>query len=740
MTTSHMFNRRQFIKDTALATSGLIIAFTVPALAGKRRLLDQAPIAAPGKILAPNTFLRIGPDGTVTITLSHCEMGQGISTSLAMLIAEELDADWQKIKVEDAPAALAYYHTMYGTQRTGGSSSLLSEFDRYRNAGATARAMLVQAAAKRLQADVKDCKTENGYVIAGDKKLSYGELAEEAAALPVPREVTLKERTDWKFIGKPIKRLDTPVKVNGEAIFGMDIHFPGMLTALVARGPVPGAKVKTYNAKATLAIPGVRQVVVVPTGVAVLADNFWAAKKGREALKIDWELGQAVRINSATLLSEFRQRADEGGLVATNTGNPENVFPKAAHVVEAEYFQPFLAHAPMEPLNCTVQLTADKCEIWTGTQTVTDDQKAASDITGLPIDNVFIHNQFLGGSFGRRNITRSDFVREAVEVAKASGKLVKTVWTREDDIQGGMYRPAFLHRFKIGLDSAGAPIAWKQISVGQSVMTGGPFEKVAVINGVDQFSIEGMHTVEYVKSIPDQRIELNTPVWPISVDNWRAVGLSHTIFAMESLIDELAYAVKKDPVEYRRMLYRDAPRHLKVLEMLAEKSNWGQPLPAGHGRGIAVFEAVGSYAGVVAEVAVMKDMPLKVHKVTCVIDCGTVVNPDGVIAQMDSNILYGLSTTMYSEITFKAGRVQQSGFLDYKVLRMNETPGIETFIMPSNEKPGGIGEAAVGQIMPAITNAIFAATGKRIRSLPLAKHDLHAEQHAPEVRLEKTGV
>jgi len=740
MTTSHMFNRRQFIKDTALATSGLIIAFTVPALAGKRRLLDQAPIAAPGKILAPNAFLRIGPDGTVTITLSHCEMGQGISTSLAMLIAEELDADWQKIKVEDAPAALAYYHTMYGTQRTGGSSSLLSEFDRYCNAGATARAMLVQAAAKRLQADVKDCKTENGYVIAGDKKLSYGELAEEAAALPVPTEVTLKERTDWKLIGKPIKRLDTPVKVNGEAIFGMDIHFPGMLTALVARGPVPGAKVKTYNAKATLAIPGVRQVVVVPTGVAVLADNFWAAKKGREALKIDWELGQAVRINSATLLSEFRQRADEGGLVATNTGNPENVFPKAAHVVEAEYFQPFLAHAPMEPLNCTVQLTADKCEIWTGTQTVTDDQKAASDITGLPIDNVFIHNQFLGGSFGRRNITRSDFVREAVEVAKASGKLVKTVWTREDDIQGGMYRPAFLHRFKIGLDSAGAPIAWKQISVGQSVMTGGPFEKVAVINGVDQFSIEGMHTVEYVKSIPDQRIELNTPVWPISVDNWRAVGLSHTIFAMESLVDELAYAVKKDPVEYRRMLYRDAPRHLKVLEMLAEKSNWEQPLPAGHGRGIAVFEAVGSYAGVVAEVAVMKDMPLKVHKVTCVIDCGTVVNPDGVIAQMDSNILYGLSTTMYSEITFKAGRVQQSGFLDYKVLRMNETPEIETFIMPSNEKPGGIGEAAVGQIMPAITNAIFAATGKRIRSLPLAKHDLHAEQHAPEVRLEKTGV
>ncbi|SHN18892.1 xanthine dehydrogenase family protein molybdopterin-binding subunit [Chitinophaga sp. CF418] len=741
MTTSHMFNRRQFIKDTALITGGLVIAFTVPAIARKRRLPgNEVPISDPGKMPTPNAFLRIDPDGTVTITLSHCEMGQGISTALAMLVAEELDADWQKIKVEDAPAALVYYHTIYGTQRTGGSSSLYSEFDRYRQVGATARNMLVQAGARRLQVDVKDCKTENGYVIVGDKKLSYGELAEEAATLPVPTEVPLKDRADWKFIGKPVKRLDTPAKVKGEAIFGMDIHFPGMLTALVARSPVPGASVKTYNAKATLAVPGVRQVVVVPGGVAVLADNFWAAKKGRDALKIDWELGQAVRINSATLLSEFRQRANEGGLVATKAGDPENVFPKAAHVVEAEYFQPFLAHAPMEPLNCTVQLTPDKCEIWTGTQTVTDDQKAASEITGLPVDKVFIHMQFLGGSFGRRNITRSDFVREAVEVAKASGKLVKTVWTREDDIQGGMYRPAFLHRFKIGLDSNGAPIAWKQISVGQSVMTGGPFEKVAVINGVDQFSIEGMHTAEYVKSIPDQRIELNTPVWPITVDNWRAVGLSHTIFAMESLVDELAYAAKKDPVEYRRMLYKDAPRQLKVLEMLAEKSGWGQALPAGHGRGIAVFEAVGSYAGVVAEVSVMKDMPLSVHKVTCVIDCGTVVNPDGVVAQMDSNILYGLSTALYSEITFKAGKVQQNGFLDYKVLRISETPEIETFIVPSNEKPGGIGEAAVGQIMPAITNAIFAATGKRIRSLPLAKQDMHGDQHQQEVQIEKTGV
>lgn len=741
MTSSQMFNRRQFIKDAALATGGLVVAFTVPAIGRKRRVVsNEAPISGDGTLLARNAFLRIGTDDTVTITLSHCEMGQGISTSLAMLIAEELDADWKKIIVEDAPAALAYYHTMYGTQRTGGSSSLLSEFDRYRNAGATARAMLVQAAAKRLQVDVKDCKTEDGYVIAGDKKVRYGELAEEAATLPVPKDVILKDPANWKVIGKNVKRLDTPAKVNGEAIFGMDIHFPGMLTAVVARGPVPGAKVKTYNASTAMAVPGVRQVVVIPSGVAVLADNFWAAKKGRDKLKVDWELGQAVRINSETLLSEFRQRADEGGLVATSSGNPENVFPKATQVVEVEYFQPFLAHAPMEPLNCTVKLSADKCEIWTGTQTVTDDQRAAAEITGLPIGKVFIHMQFLGGSFGRRNITRSDFVREGVEVAKASGKLVKTVWTREDDIQGGMYRPAFLHRFKVGLDSNGAPIAWKQISVGQSVMTGGPFEKLAVINGVDQFSIEGMHTADYVKNIPDQRIELNTPVWPISIDNWRAVGLSHTIFAMESLVDELALAAKKDPVEYRRMLYKDTPRLLGVLEVAVEKSGWGKPLPAGHGRGIAVFKAVESYVAVVAEVSVGKHAPFRVHKVTCAVDCGTVVSPDGVISQMDSNILYGLSTTLYSEITFKAGRVQQNSFTDYKVMRINETPEIETFIVPSNEKPGGIGEAAVGQIMPAVTNAIFAATGKRIRSLPLMKHELHGDQNQPEVKLEKAGV
>ncbi|KAA2238485.1 xanthine dehydrogenase family protein molybdopterin-binding subunit [Chitinophaga agrisoli] len=717
MTLSPDINRRQFIRTAALATGGLIIAFNVPA-AGKRRRTGQEPA------FAPNAFLQVGTDNSVTVILSHCEMGQGIWTTLCMLIAEELDANWKTLQAVHAPAAPAYFHTIYATQRTGGSSSLLSEFDRYRKAGATARQLLVQAAANRYKVAVQDCRTEDGMVIIGDKKIPYSDLAADAAALPTPADVPLKDPANWKIIGKRIKRMDTPAKITGKAIFGMDVQLPGMLTAMVARGPAPGAKVKGYEAAAAMAIPGVRQVVAIPGGVAVLADDFWAAKKGRETLQVDWDLGPGANMNSDALLKEFRERANKGGIAATNTGNPEEAFTRAAHIVEAEYYQPFLAHAPMEPLNCTVQLSADKCEIWTGTQTQTDDQRGAAEITGLPVEKIFINTLFLGGSFGRRNITRSDFVREAVEVAKASGKVVKTVWTREDDIKGGMYRPAFLHRFKVGLDAGGTPIAWKQISVGQSVMTGGPFEKLAVINGVDMFSIEGMQTAPHVKAVKDQRIEVNTPEWPVSVDNWRAVGLSHTIFAMESLSDEMAIAAGKDPVAYRRMLYKDEPRLVGVLNLAAEKSGWGAPLPKGHGRGVAVFEAVGSFVAIVAEVAVLNNT-IHVNKVTCAIDCGIAVSPDGIISQTEGSIAFGISTALYSEITFRDGKVQQRNFYDYPMLRIHEMPQVAVFIVPSKEKPGGVGEASVGQMIPALTNAVYAATGKRIRHLPLRNQPLN---------------
>lgn len=715
MKVTRTINRRVFLRSTTLAVGGLLVGFNVPAGGNKKRHLPES-----GNMLVPNAFLRVGEDDSVTVILSRCEMGQGIWTALCMLIAEELDANWKNIKAEHSPAAVIYYHTMYGTQRTGGSTSLSSEFDRYRRAGATARQMLVQAAASRWNVPVADCRTENGFVIAGDKKVRYGELVSTAVTLTAPTEVTLKEPANWKIIGhKKIRRLDTPDKITGKAIFGMDIRFPGLLTAMIARPLVPGAKVRSFDEKAAMAIPGVKQVVQVPQGVAVLAEDTWAASQGRKALKVDWDAGANVSLNSVSLMADMKKRADSGGLVAANAGNLEEGFRKSVKVVEAEYFQPFLAHAPMEPLNCTVKLSDDKCEVWTGTQTQTDDQRAAAEITGLPLEKVFINTVMLGGSFGRRNITRSDFVREAVEVAKASGKLVKVVWTREDDIQGGFYRPAFLHRFKVGLDKHGMPVAWKQVSVGQSVMKGGPFEKLAVINGIDMFSIEGMQTAAHVKAIPNQRIELNTPDWPVLIDNWRAVGVSHTIFAMESLADEMARAAGKDPVAYRRQLYKAEPRLIKALDLAAEKSNWSQKLPAGKGRGVAVYEAVSSFVAVVVEVTAGKDGAVKIDKVTCAIDCGIPINPQGVITQTEGSLVFGLSTALYSEITLKEGRVQQKNFYNYPILRMNEMPRIDVFIVPSTEKPTGVGEASVGQVMPALTNAIFAATGKRIRNLPI---------------------
>ncbi|MCF2518788.1 xanthine dehydrogenase family protein molybdopterin-binding subunit [Dyadobacter sp. CY351] len=706
------YNRREFLTTSAILAGGLLIPFH--SFAGKRER-NNASLDT----LKPNAYLRIGTDGQVTVLLSRCEVGQGIWTSLPMLIAEELDADWTKVRAEHAPAAVEYYHTVYATQRTGGSTSISSEFERYRKAGATARHLLVQAAASRAKVDFAECITENGQVIAGGMKIDYGDLVNDAAKLKPPAEVPLKTPAHWKIIGKSKKRLDTPDKSNGKAIFGIDVREPDALTAVIARVPLEGSVIKSYDKEKALSIPGVKQVVEIPQGVAVLGDNFWVARRGRDALNVQWDLKENAKIDSRSLLADYKKRADQGGIVATEKGDVDAALKTSAKILSVEYFQPYIAHAPMEPLNATVRLTKDKCEVWTGTQTQTDDQNAAAEITGLPISKVFIHTMFLGGSFGRRNITRSDFVREAVEIAKATGKVVKTVWTREDDIAGGRYRPAFLHRFKVGLGKDGLPVAWKQISVGQSVMTGGPFEKVAVINGVDQYSIEGMQQAAHVNALVNKKIELNTPVLPVTVDNWRAVGLSHTIFAMESLSDEMAYAAGKDPLDYRIALYKEEPRLVHVLKVLKEKSDWGKKLPKGQGMGVAAFKGMGSFAALIFKVTVNPKGLVKVSKATCVVDCGIAVNPDGVLAQVESSVGHGLSAALYSEVTYKAGLVDQRNFHDYKSLRMNEMPLVETHIIPSEEKPGGIGEAAAGQVMPALTNAIFAATGNRIRTLPV---------------------
>jgi isoquinoline 1-oxidoreductase beta subunit len=706
--------RREFIKTGALVTGGLVIAFAAP---GVRRFAVAQP-APGGAPFAPNAFLRVGNDDTVTVLLAHSEMGQGIWTALPMLIAEELDADWSRVRVEHAPAAPVYAHTVFGIQMTGGSTSTWSEFERYRQAGALARALLVQAAAQRFGVKPADCRTENGVVIAGTRRARYGELADAAAKLPAPKTVPLKDPKDWKVIGKRTRRLDTPEKITGRAKFGMDVQFDGLLTAVVARGPAFGAKVKSFDATRAKAVPGVRAVVQVPTGVAVVADHFWAAKLGRDALTVDWDLGAGASLDSEELRERFHQLAGTRGTPAARAGEVRAALGKASKTIEAEYHVPYLAHAMMEPPNCTVRIGPDKCEIWTGTQFQTLDQQFAAKITGLKPEQVEIHTTFLGGGFGRRANPTSDFVNEAVHVAKATGQPVKVVWTREDDLHGGYYRPAFVHRARIGLGADGLPIAWEHTLAGQSILAGTPFEPMMVKNGIDPTSVEGTADSPYLTEIPNHRIELHSPKTEITVLWWRSVGHTHNAFVMESLIDEAAHAAGKDPVEYRRRLLQKHPRHLGVLNLAAEKGGWGRALSSGRARGVAVHESFGSFAAQVAEVSMDRGR-IRVHRVVCAIDCGIAVNPETIAAQMESGIAFGLGAALHSTLHIKQGRTEESNFHDYQVLRLNEMPVVEVHIVTSTEKPGGVGEVGVPPIAPAVANAVFALTGQRLRELPL---------------------
>jgi isoquinoline 1-oxidoreductase beta subunit len=705
--------RREFLGTGALVAGGLVIGFAVPT--GTRFARAQAA-AEPGAAFAPNAFLRIGSDDRITVLLAHSEMGQGIWTVLPMLIAEELDADWSTVRVEHAPAAPAYAHTATGNQMTGGSSTTNSEFDRYRQAGAMARALLVQAAAKRFGVTPEACRAENGAVIAGGQRARYGELAEAAAALPAPKRVALKDPKDWRIIGKPTRRLDTPEKITGRAQFGIDVQFEGLLTAVVARAPVFGGRVKSFDASRAQAVPGVRKVVAVPSGVAVVADHFWAAKLGRDALRVEWE--PQAGIDTTAQRAEYRALAATEGAVAARAGDAEKALAGAAKTLEAEYFVPYLAHAPMEPLNCTVRPGSDGAEIWVGTQFQTQDQRIAAEILGLRPDQVKLHTMFLGGAFGRRATQDSDFVREAVHVAKAAGAPVKTVWTREDDVRGGYYRPMYLHRARIALGADGVPVAWHQVIVGQSVQEGGPFASM-IEDGVDATSVEGIADSPYLAEVADHRVDLHSPRNGVPVLWWRSVGHSHTGFVMESLIDELAHAAGRDPVAYRRALLAKHPRHLAALNLAAEKAGWGEALAAGRGRGVAVHESFGSSVAQVAEVS-MDGGAIRVHRVVCAIDCGVAVNPESVAAQLESGIAFGLGAALHGAIHIEDGRVKESNYHDYRVLRLSEMPRVEVHIVPSTAKMGGAGEVGVPPIAPAVANAIFALTGKRLRELPFA--------------------
>jgi isoquinoline 1-oxidoreductase beta subunit len=705
--------RRAFLKSAATLSAGLVVAFSMPGLA--RRAFAQQGMGA--ALTSPNAFVRIAPDSTVTILLKHSEMGQGIWTSLPMVVADELDCDWSKVHVEHAPAAPAYAHTAFGMQMTGGSTSTWESFTQLRQAGATARALLIAAAAQKWNVQPVDCHTEKGFVVNGKRKAGYGELADAAAKLPIPNEVKLKDAKDFTLIGKPTRRLDSKAKVSGAAEFGIDVKRPDMLIALVARPPVFGAKVKSFDAAKAKAVAGVVDVVQVPSGVAVLGKHFWAAKQGRDALVVDWDLGAGAALSTPGLLEDYRKLAQKAGNVAKKAGNVDAAF-ETGKVIEAEYGVPFLAHAPMEPLNCTVQIGADGCDVWTGTQFQTMDQGTTAAILGLKPEQVRIHTTFLGGGFGRRATPSSDFVAEAVQIAKASGKTVKVVWTREDDIHGGYYRPMWLSRLRATLAADGKPAAWAHTIVGQSIIAGTPFEKMMLKDGIDATSVEGAADAPYLAAIPAHRVDLHSPTSPVTVLWWRSVGHSHTAFAVEGFLDELAHAAKADPLEYRRTLLPADARERKALELAAAKFGWGKPLPAGHGAGLAVHASFESYVAQIAEVSV-ENNAIKVHRVVCAIDCGPVVNPLTVEAQMQSGIVYGLSAALHSELTFKDGRVEQSNFHNYPVLRLAEMPKIEVHIVPSTDKMGGCGEPGTPPIAPAVANAVFAATGKRLRSLPL---------------------
>jgi isoquinoline 1-oxidoreductase beta subunit len=708
--TAARITRRALLQGGLAAGAGLTIGFDL----GRAR--GAAAQARGG--FAPNAWLRIDRDGVVTIQNSQSEMGQGTLTSMAMIIADELDADWSKVRVQQAPVDPAYVNPGFGnSQFTAGSWSIRGMTTLWRRAGAAAREMLVTAAAKEWGVPVAEVDAAQGKVThrPSGRVLTYGELADKAAQLPVPQDPKLKTPDRFTLIGKKVPRLDTPAKVSGRAIYGIDVAIPGLLVAMVERSPVFGGKVASFDATAAKAVAGVKDVVPVTHGVAVVATGYWAARRGRDALRVTWNEGPVARVSSATIQQELAALARQPGPVARREGDVMQALGQGGRVVEAVYDVPFQAHATMEPQNCTAHVRADACDVWAPTQNQTGTQREAMRITGLAREKVKVHVTMLGGGFGRRG--QIDYVTDAVEVSKAVRAPVKVIWTREDDIRHDYYRPTTHNVFRAALGTDGRPVAWLHRIAGPGIL----HQRGLPAGQMDGTMVEGAANMPY--DIPNLQVEYTNRDFGIPVGFWRSVGASQNAFVVESFVDELAHAAGKDPFEYRRALLGKSLRHKGVLELAAGKGGWGSPLPAGRHRGIAVAFSYGSWAAEVAEVSVDPEGVVRVHRVVCAIDCGLAVNPDQIEAQMQGGIAWGLTAALRSHITIQDGRVQQSNFHDYPMLRLHEMPAVEVHILPSDAAPGGVGEPAVPPLAPAVANAIFAATGQRVRRLPIRPED-----------------
>jgi CO/xanthine dehydrogenase Mo-binding subunit len=717
---SDVVSRRDFVRVMAAAGSGLLLGCRVDdqrrgAAAGVQTVSDTSSPA-----FAPNAFVRVGTDDVVTIIIPQAEMGQGIYTGLPMLVAEELEIGLDQVRVEQAPGDdRLYINPLLGFQATGGSTSTRAFHEPMRQAGATARTMLVAAAAQSWDVDPASCRAENGKVIhsGSGRSVTYGQVAERAAKLAVPAKVPLKDPKDFRLIGRATKRLDTPSKVNGTALYGIDVRIPGMKIATVAASPVIGGKVAALDEKKALEIKGVHQVVNLNDVVAVVADHMWAAKQGLAALAIRWDDGPNGAMSTADVVKELEEASRTQAVVARSQGNGLSGMSKPARMVEAVYQAPFLAHAAMEPLSCTVHVRKDSCEVWAGSQVQGRARGTAAEVTGLPLEKVVFHNYLLGGGFGRR--LEHDYITQAVRIAKEVEGPVKVVWTREEDIQHDVYRPYYFDRIAAGLDAGGKLVSWNHRIVGISILA--RWAPPAFKNGLDGDAVDG--AVQLLYDIPSIHIDYIRHEEPVLRTGWwRGVGVTHNAFVIETFLDDIAAISGLDPVAFRRTLLGKSPRALAVLDLAATKAGWGTPLPAGHGRGVSfIYSGWNTYLAQVAEVEVTSNGEIRPRRIVCAVDCGSIINPDTVKAQIEGGIVFGMSGALWGEITLKNGRVEQSNFHEYRVARMNETPPIEVYLVRNLEAPGGIGEPGTAATAPALANAVFAITGKRIRQTPLQK-------------------